>query len=561
MSDFSSFATEFAPSSPTSLADHAAEFRQPAPTVQTQMEAPAKADLPWYERVIQGLKDPFNASAQLLMHSPIGKASMAVNKAITSGGGLFPNAVSESMGGAQQSLDASIQQGEQQYQAARGPNAGIDWARLGGNVANPINWIAPETGPAGLLANMGRGAAGAALSMPVTEGDYGAGLATTAGAGAVGGALLTPVGKALGRMVSPQTSDQVKTLLKAGVTPTPGQILGGAAQRMEDAATSFPILGDFIRNAQRRGIYDFNTAAYQRALDPIGEKAPQVIGREGVEAVADILGSKYDQILPKLSFRPDPQFALDLNNLKSMAAQLPEAQAKQFDNILASQFGKATPAGLMNGETLKGVTSTILQKAKGYSGDASFDNRELGSALMELKSTITRALQRQNPVEAPQLAAVDQGWANYARIRAAAASQGAHEGVFTPAQLSAAVKAGDKSVGKGNFAKGNALMQDLSDAGKSVLSQKVPDSGTILRGLVNAGLGGGAGYLATAHPLAVLGTIGAVGAGALPYTQMGQQAMSALFTKRPDMAPALAEAIRRGLPTLGGIGGAMAAKQ
>jgi len=563
VSDFASYASEFTPGQPAepqSLADHAAEFRQ---AVQSVPVAPVvtQADLPWHERLIQGVKDPSVAAAQLWMKSPFGKAAATVNRALTSGFGMFPNAVSESIGGAGESLDAYAKRSEQEYQAKRGPNAGIDLARGVGNVLNPINWVAPEVGSTGLLANVGRGAATAALSSPTTGEDFWTEKGKQAAMGAAGGALLTPVANALGRVVSPQTRPQVKTLLDAGVTPTPGQILGGASQRIEDAATSIPFLGDFIKGAQGRGIMDFNRAAYQRALDPIGEKAPQIIGREGVEAVASKLGDKYDALLPKLSFKPDAQFVQDLAGLKSLASQLPEAQAKQFDKIVQVQLGKATPAGLMNGETLKSVTSEILNKAKGYGSDASFDNRQLGMALHELNSTINRGLQRTNPTAAAELKAVDTGWANYARIRAAAAAQGAQDGIFTPAQLSAAVKAADKSVGKGNFAKGNALMQDLSDAGKSVLSQKVPDSGTPLRSLIGLAATGGLGYLANAHPLAALGTVAGGTVGAIPYTNLGQKTLAALLTQRPDMAPTIANAMRLGLPALGGIGAAIASKQ
>jgi hypothetical protein len=542
------------PTAPTTtLADQVGSLDQLR--IPAKLEAPAAAGeqgLPWHERLLRGINDPFQATAQLLLHSPLGRASMAVNKALTSGGGLFPNAVSETIGGASSSLDTSIQKAEADYQARRGADAGIDWTRGVGNVLNPINWIAPEVGAPGLVANVARGAIGATLSTPATGTEFAKEKSTQALAGAVGGAVMTPVGNAIGRIISPKVNPQVRTLMDAGVTPTPGQIMGGAAQRVEDAATSIPFLGDFIKTAQGRGLSDFNTAAYQRALDPIGEKAPRIVGRDGVDAVATKLGDRYDALLPNLSFTPDAQFAQDFAGLKAMVAQLPPAQAAQFNNIVNTQLGKATSSGLMNGETLKTVTSELLRKARGYASDTSFDNRQLGDALQEMHSTINRTLQRANPGQAAELHAIDTGWANYARIRAAAASQGAHDGLFTPAQLSAAVKAQDKSVAHGNFAKGNALMQDLSDAGKAVLSQKVPDSGTPLRSLVGLAATGGLGYLANAHPLGAAATIGGATLGALPYTQVGQNAIAALLTKRPDMAPTVANAIKRGLPLLGG---------
>jgi hypothetical protein len=114
-----------------------------------------------------------------------------------------------------------------------------------------------------------------------------------------------------------------------------------------------------------------------------------------------------------------------------------------------------------------------------------------------------------------------------------------NEGIFTAAQLQNAVKAGDKSVGKGAFATGNALMQDLSGAGQRVLGSKYPDSGTAGRGLLALlAPGGVAAGLATA-PGSTLGTLGGIGLGSLPYTQLGQRAAAALLTARPQLAQPL----------------------
>ena len=69
----------------------------------------------------------------------------------------------------------------------------------------------------------------------------------------------------------------------------------------------------------------------------------------------------------------------------------------------------------------------------------------------------------------------------------------AEEGVFSPAQLQNAVRAMDKSKDKARFAEGKALMQDLSESGKTVLGSKVPDSGTPYRTMAGILASGGAG--------------------------------------------------------------------
>ena len=52
------------------------------------------------------------------------------------------------------------------------------------------------------------------------------------------------------------------------------------------------------------------------------------------------------------------------------------------------------------------------------------------------------------------------------------------EGIFTRSRLQIAVKSGDQTVGKRAMSEGDALYQDLAQAGKTVLPNKVPDSGT-----------------------------------------------------------------------------------
>lgn len=400
-------------------------------------------------------------------------------------------------------------------------------------------------------------AVGTALgaSQPVGTGESRLGNAVAGGGGALAGNLLT---RGAARIISPNTSPEVKALLDQGVSLTPGQTLGGIAKATEDKLTSFPILGDFIKNAQGRSIEDFNRAAYNRALGPIGENAGKdfPVGREGMAIVKQKLGDAYDKLLPKLSFKADQQFGQDVSNLTSLAnagsgTALPASQAQRFNDILKDTVvRRMTPQGNMSGDVVKIVEEDLGKLAKGYSSDPSFDNRQLGTALAQLQAHIRDNLMRSNPAEAKTLQAINEGYANFTRLRRAASSTGSDMGVFTPAQLANAVKAGDSSVGKGNTAIGEALMQDLSDAGKRVLPNKVPDSGTPARALLAAAVAGGGALLHPAIPAAI-----ATGAGV--YTRPGQSAISTLLARRPEIAVPISELLRQASP-YAAIGGAAA---
>ena len=143
---------------------------------------------------------------------------------------------------------------------------------------------------------------------------------------------------------------------------------------------------------------------------------------------------------------------------------------------------------------------------------------------------------------AEKLRAINKGYANYAIIRNAASRAGT-EGGFTPVQLDAAVRAMDKSVGKGATATGTANMQDLTDAGRQVLANKYPDSGTIGRGLLDGGVLG-AGLYNPAIPASLA-------AGGIPYTPVTQRIMASLLEIRPQGAESVGRAVRSSSPALG----------
>lgn len=425
---------------------------------------------------------------------------------------------------------------------------------IGGSIAAtiPLTIAAPASVPATLTGLAGRGAISGALSAaaaPVSNDsvenqDYFSEKAKQAALGGALGGASAPIFGAIGKAISPKVSTDVKDLMAMGVTPTPGQILGGGAARTEEKMTSLPIVGGMIKNAQRRSLEDFNRAAYNKVLEPIGQTYTGKVGQDAVRDVRAAIGGAYDDILPKMQMKVDSQFQSEVSKIGQMAQGLPEAQQKTFMNVLKTQiFGKLGPQGTMDGVDLKGVQSELSKATSGYLGDASFDNRQLGAALSALKDAVEGNLVRVNPPElSQQLASANKAWANFVRLRSAAASLGAanNDGVFTAAQLQNAVKAADKSVGKGAFATGGALMQDLSSKGQNVLGSKYPDSGTAGR------LGPLVIPAAVAAPFTAAATIGGLGLGALPYTKAGQKLAAGLLTSRPDFAEPIGNLVRRG---------------
>lgn len=513
-------------------------------------------------RAVQGVRDVIDAGAQLVTKAlprgvvdAVNRGTDAVNRMPYIGPATVALGITPST---PEQIDEGIRSNEATYQAARQATApatmeslvtgrrdpGIDWARLGGNVAVTAP-LAPAGGTGGMLAQAAKaapvGAAFAAGSQPVLNGDFWTEKGKQAALGAATAGLAVPVLEGVARVVRPNTSDAVKLLMQEGVTPTPGQILGGTAQKIESKLTSVPIVGDAIASAQRRGIDEFNRAAYARAVNPVGGDVPKEVGREGVEMVKSTLGKAYDDLLARMGFTADDVFVSEMSSLRKMVQGLPRREAREFDNIINREITeRLTSSGKGSGETLKEIESQLTKEAKRFAGSTDAYQQKLGNAIEAARQAFRGGIERSNPELAGELSKANTGYAYYARIRDAASRQGTTDGTFTPAQFSAAVRAGDKSAGKGAFATGNAFGQDLSDAGKAVLSQAYPDSGTAGRAMLGAAAAGGAYWL---NPIA----LPMVAAASAPYLPGLNKATAAALTQRPEIAGRIADLLR-GLP-------------
>lgn len=494
--------------------------------------------------VAKGASDPFVGASQMIMRG-LNALGVVSDEALKTHEGFYNNL-------------------EKQYQEATPQGSGI--GRVIGNVATtaPLAFL-PGAQAAGLgtraLSGATTGAASGALT-PVTDLEPGGGgfieeKAKQIGLGAAGGAIAPAVGSMLSRAVNPKTTQalrelesgaaispqreaelgralDVAKLLKEDVRLTPGQIAGGALQRLEEGATSIPITGDVIKEAQRRGIEDFNRATINRALAPIGEKVSKndQVGYALVDKAHQALSQNYDELLSKLKpLKVDPQFDNEMSNLLQMSSSLHPDYAKQFENVMQNEvFRKFTPAQTMSSATMKEVDSRLGQVTRRLSRSNDGNAQELGDALKEAQRVIRDAVERQNPDYSGELRKANMGWAELMRIENAAGRQGAKGGVFTPNQYESAV---NQMGGKSQRARGKALGQDFATSAESVLAKTVPDSGTPFR--IFAGLGTiGAGAINPAIPAAAI-------SGAALYTSPAQKFLQDLMVRRPDMAPEIAK--------------------
>jgi hypothetical protein len=499
----------------------------------TMVPMSSASDLPIGERFKQGLMDIAEGGAQLAAH-------------------LFPGSMPTMPAPMSPTsyVDQKVAEGQQAYADKRSTagGQGFDFPRTVGNMSAmaPVAAVAAPEAAMGWMAALGLGAAtgaGTSALMPVTdtEKSFAGQKLGQMGEGAIAGLLSGGLTKGLSSVVKPKVSPEIELLKSKGVTPTLGQNLGPMAAKMEDRLTGIPVLGNAIAGAQKRSLDQFNKAVLDDVLQPIGKSAPGKIGYDGADEVHTILDQGYKELLPKLTYKVDDQFIDDLDKLGAMASELPEAQRTRFTEIVEKKLiDRLSKTEMMDGQTWKGVESELSRIAMELRKDASFDQRELGSAVREILVAFRGNLQRTNPEFAPQLGKLNDSYSRLVQLENATSRLGTDDGVFTPSQFLAAVRQTDSSIRKSKFARGEAQSQDMARAGKQVLGAKYPDSGTVGRSVPAAAALGAAGW-------GDMGlTLGGLTAASAPYITPGQWLMSAITAgKRPAAADPIAKLLRK----------------
>ena len=369
-----------------------------------------------------------------------------------------------------------------------------------------------------------------------TPSDVVTGIMTGAGtSGVLGGA---------GAALAPKVQPAARKLQEEGVSLTPGAAFGGQVQAVEQGAESLPIIGQLIKGGRQQSFEEFNKAAFNRALKEINPNVtvPKDMGlREAADFTYGQISSKYNEIYPQITLKYNNTLGKQFDALtkKHSEANLGADTSKQFqakvNEIKSRVAGKELTGGQI--QALKEDLRMLTDAYKGATGS----ERLLGTAFDELENSIMLTLRNQNPKYAKELKKADTAYANYKRAESAAAAAKGEGGAFSPAQLETAVRQADKSKGKSQYARGQALMQDLSSAGYDVLGSKVPDSGTAGR-LGIAGLLTGASQFL--DPSAVIPTAMMTGA----YTKPGMAAFNQFIKRRPAAIERAGTGLRAAAP-------------
>jgi hypothetical protein len=318
---------------------------------------------------------------------------------------------------------------------------------------------------------------------------------------AIGGALGT-VGPAIGTLAGGfgskglvQTSEAAKRLMKQGIQPTIGQgieqnMLGRSLRGIEESSKSIPWVGSAITGSRNRALGEFR----KEALDDIARTAKLKpvtdTGGKGIDELYTQFNSAYKKALQGHELPIKPELVNRVSSIINDTERFMDDSKRKFlTNFVQSNFSALNQqGGKIKAADLHEMASNLKSKARSLTGSQDAMQAEVGAALDDIAESLANYRNQFLPDAAKaSIKDLDRGYAKYKRVERAASSVGANEGEFSPAQLYNAVKGLEKGKDKGQFARGKSLMQGLASDAKSVLSDKMGDSGTAPR-MLNSNL-------------------------------------------------------------------------
>jgi len=298
-------------------------------------------------RVVQGMRDPIDAGAQLLPHGL---------EMLTSAGGLLPNRVSEFFGSEAQRVDQGISEAEREYEAARMATGqeGADLARLGGNILSPANAAIASRLPmttigSRVLGGAALGAAGGALQPVNMERNDSFGY-TKAGQmllGAGTGAVATPIMGKIGDFIG-------QKIAQMGNRPTTITL----QQTTEEFAKASGLDWDSLGQKQRQDLFE----TVKRAAQEYAGTDPRIAAR-----IADFKQLDAPYTLGQVT-RDPMQFATE-RNLRQVAGVGDPLLARMTEQqrILQQRLGNFA-AGADEAQT---AGQTLITRLKAIDDDLS----------------------------------------------------------------------------------------------------------------------------------------------------------------------------------------------
>lgn len=394
-------------------------------------------------------------------------------------------------------------------------------AMFGGGLTTAAGRVLPQAMNAvrGAIPWLGAAATGAGIGAATNPLDRKGGAA----GGAIGGALGEGGGRilsrALGGAVAPSVSADARAMMDDGVRVPMWKALeeGGAVRNLAERVRSLPIVGPLMKAQEASAMRDYNRNLIRDATPPVPHfdeargilrwSAPTTtpvaeIGQEGMRALHGRFNQAYDAIYQGRKIPVDDAFEGELRSIGEAATNYTPGAAPDVGGLIrlvGDTLRKGTETTTRTSPILNAAGAPITSQQLGH---AAVNPQQVKNALDIANDAVTNAWragdadkarafegvrdavqalrERGLPPEVQQmLGPVNAAYAKYKLLQRAGSSVGAmrREGIVTPAQMTTAIKASDKTAGKSATAMGTAGGQQAAQRANRVLGSELPEVG------------------------------------------------------------------------------------
>jgi hypothetical protein len=243
------------------------------------------------------------------------------------------------------------------------------------------------------------------------------------GTNALFGAALAAGGSAAGRVAGqgvnslargvrdPATRQMMNEVGDLTVGQTYGQSgrVGAAVKGVEDRLSGLPVVGDSVNAARAKTVQNFNAKAFDKALEPIGQKLNGEVGQDAVANAQAKVQQAFRDALDGRSVQADASFANEMTQAttKVMAIRRvgPEL-SDQIADILSPhmQQGKNN----LTGEEMQIISQELRNLKAAYKSKEPAFYKKIGEAIDSTENAVFGLFRRQAPDVVPKYNAAKQ---------------------------------------------------------------------------------------------------------------------------------------------------------
>jgi hypothetical protein len=343
------------------------------------------------------------------------------------------------------------------------------------------------------------------------------------------------------------TSKQAKELLDKGVKLTPGQTIdgfvGSSLKTIEEALTSIPGLGtqSMFNNVKRT----YNIAVANEILKPLNKTIPKNTNIKDVAKLLSLKSKKaMDDTADKLIInKPDElldEIVAGIQNSKA-DKRIIEREIDNFNTFFMRQLS-FNADDTMTGSSVQKLDEQIKKIVEKLSKNDQPENLLIADVFTKAGNKLDDILIKDSGEKAFNSYKTSKKVFRDVNIFNDAFEKSQTSFGFSPAQLKSSSKKFDPTSNKMGTVLGKGNLQNIANTGQDVLGMKLPDSGTVTRGIVGTSLLGG-GYLAGVDPVAAGIGVGGLLAYKNPFIRNSLIGGSGIKMASPFLGSTLGERI------------------